>query len=61
MKRIGVIGIGTRIKKVIGNTLFNATNNAKVVAITDISEEKINKSLTVYLSAHVVIFIPDLP
>ena len=45
MKKIGVIGLGKRMHRVIGNTLFNATNDAKVIAITDISEEKIKEAI----------------
>lgn len=45
MKKIGVIGLGHRVSHVIGEMLNNATDDAKVVAITDINQEKIKTAI----------------
>ena len=45
MKKIGVIGLGYRVSHVIGEMLNNATDDAKVVAITDINQEKIKTAI----------------
>jgi len=45
MKKLGVIGLGTRMHRVIGNTLYQTDADAKVVAITDINNEKIKEAI----------------
>lgn len=45
MKRIGVVGLGKRMKKVLGDILFEASNDVKIVAITDVNDEKIKEAI----------------
>lgn len=51
MKQIGVIGIGTRMKKVLGEILYETEAPVKIIAITDISPEKVKEAIA---------FCPDL-
>ena len=45
MKNVGVIGLGKRIGRVVGNILWAETDEVKVSAVTDINKEKIEHAV----------------
>jgi len=45
MKNVGVIGLGRRMGGVIGNILYDETNEVKVTAVTDINPAKVDEAI----------------